>query len=148
SHHASRDTPFDRPSLHAGKRLADVKAERGVERERAIMKRRLYQSDSRSAAFVRTIHHGLHQLAANPEILRAWIDGDRPNRTNRRTLIQAIAPNNLPIDLRHNAVEIGLGKHHRKHSGTGLRPGKIARETVGRINRGKGVVANPPANSD
>jgi hypothetical protein len=97
-------------------------------------------------ARLRAIHHGLHKLPANPEVLCTRIDVDRADASNHGTLIKAIAAHNPAISFRHHAVKIGARKHHRKQADSSLWLGKITRKTVGRVNRGKDVEANPPAN--
>jgi hypothetical protein len=42
----------------------------------------------------------------------------------------------------HDTVKFRERKHHREHAGAGFRPGKIARETVFRVDAAKSVVAN------
>src|ERR1700743_3862238 len=52
AHRAARDAALLRSSLHARKRLANVEAEPGVKRERAIVKRGLHEADAGRTALI------------------------------------------------------------------------------------------------
>ena len=142
---AAGDGSFERAALHARKRLADVIAERGIERERAIVEGGLHQPDSRGAAFVRAIHYSLHELAADSEILHRGIDGDGADAANGGPLVEAIAADEAASALCHHAIEVGVGEHHAEHVGGYFDAGKIAGETVGGVDGGEGAVADLPA---
>src|SRR5271165_2850039 len=99
------------------------------------MKRRLNEPDTGSVVFMSAVHHSLHQLAADPEILHAGVDGDGADAANHGALIEAIAANDAAVGFSYHAVEARARKHHRKEADGGLWPWKIARETVRRADR-------------
>lgn len=119
-----------RSSLDAGKRLANVEAERHVERQRAIVKRGLYEPDAGGALLLRAIENGAHQLATDTEILRRWIDRDRPEPMNDRAFVEAIASDNPAADLGDDAIKTGCREKRRQHADAGLDCGKIRWEVV------------------
>ena len=117
------------PPLHAGERLTDIEAEAGIERERAVVKRGLYQADSGRTASVGAIHHGLHQLAADAAILDVGVDGDGTDTGNRGALIEAIAAHDAAFDFGDDAVETG-SENIIEAAARRFRRGEIARKTV------------------
>ena len=73
------------------------------------------------------------------------IDGDGADTANDGTFIEAVAADDSAIDFRHDAIEIGAGKHHGKQAGGGFGSREVAGKAVGRVDGGEGVVANLPA---
>src|SRR6202021_2388520 len=65
------------PSLDAGKRLPDVEAERSVKRERSVVVGGLHQPHASGLTLLSSVHHHLHELAPDAEVLCAWIDSNR-----------------------------------------------------------------------
>src|SRR3954467_3006304 len=82
----------DRPTLHNGQWLTRVKSELRIQRERAIVKRRLHKSHSREGALVYAINHSLHEHAAYGPILHVKHNCEGPDPRDCRTLVQTIAP--------------------------------------------------------
>jgi hypothetical protein len=56
----AREAEGERRALHRGERLARVKAELRIERERAVVLGDLHQADAGKAPFGGAVHHGLH----------------------------------------------------------------------------------------
>ena len=109
------------------------------------MKCSLYQADSGGALFVGSIHHSLHEAAADASALSIWIDGDGPDSCNGGTLIKAVASYDSAFAFGYHAIETGGGKHRGKDADGSVWAGKITRETVRPVEREERVVANLPA---
>src|SRR5262249_7970577 len=69
-------------SLDNGQRLPRLEAEPRVKAEGAVMVSRLDESDARNIGGRKVIDRHLHKFAANPLVLRLWINRDRPNAGN------------------------------------------------------------------
>jgi hypothetical protein len=104
-HLASGNTAFASSSLEAGQRLTDVEAERGIEGQRTIVKRRLDEPYSSGTTIADAIHDGLHKQTANPLVLGSNANRDGSNAANYGALVKAVAPDNLAVDFRHNAIK-------------------------------------------
>ncbi len=142
AHRAARDAPLLRSSLHARERLAHVETEPSVERERAIVKRRLHQADASRAALAGAIQNCAHEFAADTEILHRSIDGDRPEPVNHRALVEAIAADDSASHLRNDAIKSGRREQSREDSDAILRSRQVGREIVCAADRGECVVAD------
>ncbi len=140
--YTSGDASLVGAALHTRKRLADVKAEGGVERERAVVKGCLNQADSGSTALVGAIDYGRHEFAADSHILHGGIYGDGTDTANRGALVQAIASDNVAGALCYYAIEVPVGKHLRKQVSARFWAGKIAGKAVGGVDGGEGVEAD------
>jgi hypothetical protein len=132
-------------TLHARKWFPDIEAQPGIERQRAIVKRCLYEPNSSSASLARAIENCIHQLPSGAKILCAGIDGDRAHAGNRGTLIETVAAHDTAIRFSDHTVEVGAGKHHRHQTGRNLRPREITRKAMPLTDCEECVVTNLPA---
>src|SRR5580704_6609011 len=105
------------------------------------MKSGLHQPQS-CVSPLRSIHHRLHQLPSNTNVLCARVDGNRADTAGRGTLVEAIASYDAAPDFRHHTVEARTGKHHRKYAGRRFRAWEIARKSMSCIDVQEGIVAN------
>lgn len=139
---ATGDGAVAGPALHARERLADIVAEAGVQRERAIVESGLDEADSGGVALAGAVHDGLHEAAADSVILGFGIDGDGTDAANRASLIQTIAAENAALAFGDHAVDGGVREHHLHQADGMVGVGKIAREVVGGIDAGECSVAD------
>ncbi len=106
------------------------------------MKCGLHEAYSGGVARACAIERGLHQLPPDAEILRGGIDGNRAEAGDDGTLVEAIAADDAALVFGDDAVKIPVGKHHREHASGIIGRGKIAGESVGRIDCGKSGIAD------
>ncbi len=78
------------------------------------MKGRLHEPHSGGMAFSGAIHHGAHELASDAEVLRAGVDRDGSDASDRGTLVEAIAADDAAPGFGDDAVEAGAGEHGGK----------------------------------
>jgi hypothetical protein len=114
SYCAPGNASLARLALHAGKRLAHIKAERCVQREGSIVKGGLDQPHPGGSLLLCAIQRSLHELAAGSSVLQLGIDGDGANTMDYSMLSQDITAYDPAIALRHHGVKAGGGKHHRQ----------------------------------
>ena len=143
---AARNVAFADASLDARKRLANIEAQGGVEGERAIVKCGLHQTHSGGMALIGSIHDGLHEFAADAEVLRSGIHSNGANASDQGALVETITSNDATSAFGHHAVEVRTGEHRREHAGGDFGSGKIGRETVLRADVAESVVADLAAN--
>src|ERR1700722_7975607 len=108
------------------------------------MKCGLHQTYASGPAFVRPIHDHLHQLPPDAVVLYVGIDGERADACDDGALVKYIAPDDAASAFGHHTVEVSAGEHPRKEPDGRLRPGKIARKIVRRVDCRKGSGGNPP----
>ena len=111
-HNTSWDIPIEGPSLNAGKWLSDVETERSVKRERAVVVRGLHQPHSSRMTLLSSVHHRVHKLAPDAEVLYAWVDSNRSNTSDQGTLVETIASRDATLAFRDYAVKARTRKKH------------------------------------
>ncbi len=118
------------PALHAGEGFANVKSERRVEGQRAIVKGGLYQADSCRAALVRAVNDGFHELAADAPVLDGRVDGDGADAVDDGALVEAVAAEDAAVAFGDDAVDAGCGEEHGDDAGGYISVGEVAGKTV------------------
>ena len=102
--------------MQAGEGFPDVEAERGVEREGAVVEGSLDQADSWGVLLEGAIHDGLHELAAYSEVLNGRVDGDGAYAADCGTLIESVAAYDSAFAFCYYGVKVGTGEHHREYA--------------------------------
>src|SRR5262249_53525901 len=141
----AREAEGERRALHRGERLARVKAELRIERERAVVPGDLHQADARKAPFGGAVHHGLHELPPKRAIHHGRINRDRANAGDHRALVQEVAADDLAIQLSDHGVEPWMREQHGGHAGGDLHGGKVRREVMLISNGLEGLVEDSAA---
>src|SRR6185312_5856123 len=129
-------------ALHAGERLADVEAEGGVERERAVVEGGLDEPDAGSMLRSGAVEHGLHEEAADAAVLCCGVDGDGADAVDDGALVDAVAAENAVVVFSDDAVEAGGGEEHAHEADGEFGAGEVGREVVRGADGGEGVEAD------
>ena len=108
-------------ALHAGERLADVEAEGGVERERAVVEGGLHEADASGVLRGGAVEHGLHEQAADAAVLCGGVDGDGADAVDDGALVEAVAAEDAVVVFSDDAVEAGRGEEHGEEAGWSAR---------------------------
>jgi hypothetical protein len=109
------------------------------------MKSSLHQAYSDGVVSVCTIHHSLHELAADSGVLLVGVDGDRAYALYDSLLGEDVAAKDTAIAFCDDGIEARHGEHHRKQPGCGLWARKIAGKSMSSINCCEGFVADRAA---
>src|SRR5215831_17638716 len=112
------------------------------------MKCRLHQAHAEEMFFSSAVHYGFHQLAAGPFVLCGGIDRDWANAGNCRTLVHAIATNNLSLLFGHHAKESRMFEHERHNFTGNIRGGEVWWKVVVPVQRSERFVADATASVD
>ena len=94
---------MDRRPLHDNQWLADVEAQLGVKRHRAVVKSCLHQPHTRVLAVGGAIHDRDHQAAPHATALSGGVDGDGTDTSNSRPLVKAVTADDSPAPFRDHA---------------------------------------------
>ena len=145
SHLVSRDPAGRWRALHAGQDIADGEAERGVERERPAVVRRLEQAYPGSPSVGGAAQDVEHQGSPDAAVLDVGVDADRADTDDRGAFIQEVAADDLAVDLGHHRVDLRVREHRGRHVEANLGRGEVRRESVRGGDRAEGVVTDPSA---
>jgi hypothetical protein len=145
SHPAPGGAVPRRRSLQDRQRLADDEAELGVQRQRPVVVGGLNEPDARRATVALAPQDRLHQLCADPLVLRARIDGYRADPGDHGAFVHERAAENLPVAFGHDRRDAVGGDHLR-----GLERGELTRRRLDRVvvsdrDRLERVVEDPAA---
>src|SRR6516165_2686622 len=105
----------------------------------------LDQADAWETLFSNAIHCSPHQLPAGASVLCGWVDCDRTDAGNWRTLVHAVAADNLAVRLGHYTKESWMLEHERHDFGRDIGRREVGRKIVMLVERGERLVADAAA---